>query len=116
MTELSYELSVSQVETGGDTVIHVAGEFDLATVADLRQPLDDVIDTATGDITVDLSAVTFLDSTALTVLVGAHQRAAADQRRLKVRNPSPVVHQVLKLTGLLDMFDVSRPPPAASPD
>ena len=54
-----------------------------------------------GDAMLDLSAVTFIDSTALRVLVHAHTTMGSVGGRLIVTNPSPIVVRVLPLTGLV---------------
>lgn len=50
---------------------------------------------------VDLSAVTFLDSWIIGVLVSARQAAAAAGRRFLVLHPRGHVRRVLDLTGVL---------------
>jgi anti-sigma B factor antagonist len=83
----------------------VAGELDLAASSDLRAALTDVLDGG-SDVAVDLSAVTFIDSTALAVLVHACAEAAVAGTRMVVINPSPVVLRILQLSGLLTMLDI----------
>lgn len=71
--------------------------------------LEAVIDASTGAVTVDLSQVTFLDSTGLKALVAEHRRLHAEGRRLTVRNPSPAVFRVLNLSGVAAALDVQGP-------
>ena len=76
MPDVSDEFDVAVTwDVGGRTIV-VTGELDLATSPPrsvARRRLAD----GTGDVVVDLSAVTFLDSTALTVLVTYRQQLAS---------------------------------------
>src|SRR6476619_5306657 len=70
-------------------VVVAAGEVDLATVSTLRQDLSDHIAAGLTMLLVDLSAVTFIDSTGLGVLVGAGKKTAevGGSMRLVCDNP-----------------------------
>lgn len=57
---------------------------------------------------IDLSSLTFLDSTGLRTIVTADQRARRDGRRLVVRKGPATVHRVFTITRLderLEMVD-----------
>ncbi len=59
-------------------------------------------------VAVDASAAAFLNSTGVALLVretDAHRRAGG---RPELRNPSRAVLQVLRLTGMADLFDVAE--------
>jgi anti-anti-sigma factor len=53
---------------------------------------------------VNLAAVTFFDSSALKVLVGAHAALTRLARRLVVVDPAASTRRLFELTGLLSMF------------
>ncbi len=97
------------VDANGGATLELAGEVDLACVDDLAARLDAVIDTRTGTIAVDLSRVTFLDSSGLKSLVSAHRRLQAEGRRLTVRAPSAAVFRVLQLSGVAAFLGVQGP-------
>ncbi len=101
MAEPAFTLNAS---TSGRR-LDVAGELDLAARSELRAALADLVDGG-ADVTVDLSAVTFIDSTALAVLVHVHQEVAASGARLIVADPSPVVVRIMHLAGLFALLDV----------
>ena len=111
MTDLPQEFSVSIVHVDGHSNVRVTGEIDLATATELSQRLNLVIAAGTGDADLDLSDVTFLDSSGLAVLLAARQQLHDKHRRLKVRNPSKPVLRTLELSGALDeMIDRQQPP------
>ena len=50
------------------------------------------------------------------VLVTAHRRLRAEDRRLIVRNPPKLVDRVFELSGVGDVLDVQRPIAPAAGD
>jgi anti-anti-sigma factor len=71
--------------------ITLEGELDAASVDALRQQLTD----GSGEITVDMGGVTFVESSILNLLA-----ATAAHRGLVIVNPSRIVQRVLTLSGL----------------
>ena len=110
MTDLPQEFGVSIVQVDGHSNVRVTGEIDLATAAELRQHLNSVVAAGTGDIDLDLSDVTFLDSSGLVVLLAARQVLHDAHHRLTVRNPSKRVLRVFELSGVLDAMMDGRQP------
>ena len=82
-------------------VLVIAGDLDMAAV----EPLSDAIAALPSDrpIVLDLTDVTFLDSTGLTVIVRAHR--ARDSRRdaVVLRHPRPGVLWVLETSGIANI-------------
>ena len=110
------ELTVEQQNTEKGTVLVVAGELDLTTVALLREPLLARVVSEKGDVIVDLRQVDFIDSAGLALLVDARKRLVADSRYLyiiltKGQQPERVLHLVrfdtiMKLTyGLSEIVE-----------
>ena len=60
----------------GCCMVYAFGEIDVAVADRFRHELDQAMDDSSPWLLVDLSAVTFMDSTALSALVWAHHRAA----------------------------------------
>ena len=79
------------------------GDLDLTATGELRTALQAAAMSAGITSTVvDLSSVTFLDSTALGVLVAARTAAQRHGATFAVTNPGPMVTMVLTVTGLVD--------------
>jgi anti-sigma B factor antagonist len=90
----------------GEIVLIREGEIDLATADQLRSVGGEaLIANPTADAHVDLSRVTFLDSTGIGALV--HIRNLAAPRDLIIDNPSEPVRRILELTGLTETFRIS---------
>lgn len=79
-----------------ECVVIAAGELDMASEETFRA----VLERLTGIVVIDLSAVTFLDSSAMGVMVVQQKRLRAAHGELRVSKPSEFTRQVLVLTGL----------------
>ncbi len=89
-----------ETEQQGDTVLlRVKGELDLSTTPQLSAALDATAGGA-GPITLDLSGVSFIDSSALRVLVMSGRALADADRTLQIGPRSEVVVRVLTMTNL----------------
>jgi anti-sigma B factor antagonist len=87
---------------GDRTVIGLYGEHDLNTEAELTGALASFCGVGgVGDVTVDLSQVTFVDSTTIAALLGARNLMLRQNRRLILRAPSAHARRILQLCGLL---------------
>ncbi|MET8868860.1 STAS domain-containing protein [Nonomuraea sp. NPDC004580] len=81
-------------------VLVVSGDLDHHTSSRLQAALDDVT-LAPGDaLVVDLSALTFCDSTGVSILVTAHQRAREAGARAALAGLAPDIAHVFKIMGL----------------
>jgi anti-sigma B factor antagonist len=83
----------------------VEGELDLASAPSLKWALTDILDAGNDQVVVDLSNVTFIDSTALGVLVGIRKNLRPGAR-LAIACMQPDVVNIFELTGLDATFDL----------
>lgn len=94
-------------ETGnGRSVVSVTGELDVATAPDLRARLDEAIDAGSTVVIADLLGVTFLDSTALGVLIGALKKCQAAGGDLRIVIAEPRLLKIFEITGLTELFSL----------
>lgn len=92
-------LIIQDRHEGDCTIVTVAGEIDVATVAGLRERLFELA--ASGvPIVADLSQVSFIDSAGLGVLVGSVKRATSSGGFFHVVSDQPNIWQLAHLTGL----------------
>jgi anti-sigma B factor antagonist len=91
----------------GVPVVRAAGEVDVSTAPALRDELTSVPESS-KQVVVDLSDVTFLDSTGLGVLIAAMKRLRDSETggRLDLVVTRPQIHKVLEVTGLTSVFTV----------
>lgn len=113
-------LEVDTRQGDGAARVSLRGELDLSTVDKVEEALRRVERDEPPVVVVDLSALTFLDSTGLRTIVTADQRARRSNRRLVVVKGPETVHRVFTITRLderLEMVDDAdsalAPPPGA---
>ena len=99
--------SIEKRIEGGTPVIVVEGEIDVATAPQLRECLHEVIAEGNATVVLDLLPVTFLDSTALGVLVGALKRCRELGGELHVVVSDPRIMKIFEITGLTNVFPIS---------
>lgn len=97
---------ISDHEAGGVPVVAASGEIDVATAPPLRDRLQALAASGQTTIVVDLLGVTFLDSTALGVLVGALKRCRESGGDLPLVVTEPRILKVFEITGLMGVFPI----------
>lgn len=103
------EFSLNQESLDGERhVVAVGGEIDLFTAPDLKAALSAAIESGHLRIVVDLTDTTFLDSTALGVLIGAVKRLRSRDGRLTIVNVDDNIAKTFEITGLDQIFPISQ--------
>jgi anti-sigma B factor antagonist len=87
------------------SVISVEGELDLATAPQLKWMLLDALEEGHGRLVVDLSRVTFMDSTALGVLVGV-DRSLEPGATLAIVCANASLLKIFELSGMDGLFAI----------
>ena len=101
------------VEDDGVTVlVRPRGELDLATAPKLRAAIAAAMAFASVTLIVDMTGVTFVDSSGITELLAAHALAHAAGRSFIVRRPGPSL-KLLRLLGIEWLVDLE--PVGSSP-
>jgi anti-sigma B factor antagonist len=93
-------LEISTREYERYAVVALRGELDLAGEPELRARLRTACDKSDGRVVLDLSELTFIDSTGLSILVEYHARTRAAGGLLILLAPRPAVVRILDITGL----------------
>jgi len=100
----SREPVVGLAERGDVLVLSLAGELDLADAAALREALRDAVERSPKRLVVDLTEVTFVDSTVLGALVEARSKLGGDAFALAA--PGLEVRRALEVSGLDRHFTI----------
>lgn len=101
-----------RVSPGDDGSLEVAlfGEIDFSNAAAAVATIDNAISRARpGQVTVDITAVTFLDSSGIGVLVTAYRAATALDAGYRVLGANRFVYEQLRMTGLVELFGIDPP-------
>jgi anti-sigma B factor antagonist len=101
---------VQVANKGEAAVVTISGELDLASSPALEEELERVAASNASLVIVDLRELEFMDSTGLSVLVRAHQRAAESSQRFGLVNGSQQVQRLLSLTGVADRLMLADAP------
>jgi anti-anti-sigma factor len=113
MTDSNAILSVDTELGDGVVTITPVGEFDIAGVEAVEGELQRAESGGPDLVVIDLTRTSFLDSSALRVILAAHARARDNGRRLVLRPGPPEVQRVFELAGLADgrlaFSDEARP-------
>ena len=104
---MEQEFQIEQRAGSTPPVIAVSGEIDVATAPQLRECLHRVIAEGKPPSSSTCCGVTFLDSTALGVLVGALKRCRELGGELQVVVADPRIIKIFEITGLTNVFTIS---------
>jgi stage II sporulation protein AA (anti-sigma F factor antagonist) len=97
------ELGHLAVRSGRDGDVHtiaLAGEMDLGNASEVERELIRAEATNATKIVIDLSELTFMDSTGIRLLITAHARSRTDGDRLVLIRPPARVFRVLCIAGV----------------
>jgi anti-anti-sigma factor len=89
-------------DDSGARVVNLVGEIDIANADVLGEKLDQLIGDGADRLVVDLSALDFMDSSGIAMLL----RTAGRVDSMTVRNPTDVVRRIIECTGLADTLRI----------
>lgn len=98
-------LSIRTETTGEAVVVHVGGDLDVYTAPRLKETLEGAMVDG-GRLVLDLSEVHFIDSTALGILVSAHEQSQAAAGDLRLVMDDPYLLKIFHITGFDNMFSI----------
>lgn len=91
-------LTLDMAESSGRRVLTANGEIDLATAPMLEERLDELL--RDGGVVLDLTAVSFIDSTGLRVILNAHQNAQEQAQSFPIIAVDGPVMRLFDITGV----------------
>jgi anti-anti-sigma factor len=86
----------------GSARLTPAGELDIATAPQLEQEVRSLLARSVRDVVIDLSRLTFIDSSALRLFIVLNERAGSEGWRLGFVRPVGQVASVFEITGAQD--------------
>jgi anti-sigma B factor antagonist len=96
--------------------VEITGEVDIGSAPGLRSYLNECLSEGYTEITLDLTRMTFIDSSGLGVLVGVINRLRREDGRLIISNPPPIAVQVLRISGLTPSLEIITRDPTEDPE
>lgn len=100
MSSSGEDLDLKVEDTDAGRVVHVGGELDLASAPQLSAALSEEARSSSSPVILDMSGVTFIDSSALRALVLAGRELGEAGRKLQIGPRSEMVARVLSMTSL----------------
>ena len=100
-----------RIAPGGEAVVDICGELDIATAEVAVRYVRDVIDRHRGPVIADLAALAFCDASGLGALVRMAVHAEQAGCSFRLASPSPSLVKIMRITGLYCRFLTLRRPP-----
>jgi anti-sigma B factor antagonist len=101
---VAIDFSIEDRQVGDAHIVAVTGEIDLFTAPDFKQHVSAPIDQGVSRVVVDLTKTTFIDSSSLGVLIGAHRRLKLRGGSLVIVCDSEAILKTFRITGLDGVF------------
>jgi len=100
------EFALSTTDVDGWAVVAVTGELDVYTAPALEEALGDLVDAGRVSIVVDLTGVSFMDSTGLGLLIKALKWTREKDGTLRIVANTDKILKVFRVTGLDSVLDL----------
>jgi anti-sigma B factor antagonist len=102
-------LSIRSERQGDTHRVAPAGELDIASAELLERELADVAAAGAPTIVLDLSGLTFIDSTGLRIVLDFNEVCGGQNGRLRIISGTPAVDRLLDIVGLRDRLPLISP-------
>jgi anti-sigma B factor antagonist len=100
----SRQLEVRDEISCGQHRLVLAGELDLASVPEFGEVVERICADSTRAITVDLSQLSFMDSSGLHAMLTLREHCRERGYELQIIPGQPQVQRLFELTGLIDVL------------
>jgi anti-sigma B factor antagonist len=100
----SFEIAVAQAD--GARLVRLSGEFDLAGVDGFERKVQGEPGPQEDTLVIDLSGLTFIDSSGLRAVVMVNHRVRAEGKRCVIVRGQERVERVLDLTGVSERLEL----------
>jgi anti-sigma B factor antagonist len=95
---VSEPFEITEMSENGRWIVTPRGELDLRTAPPLEKRMLELMGSV--EVVLDLSGLSFMDSSGIALMVSLSRHARQNRWRLEIRDPGPVVHRIIQLTGL----------------
>ena len=93
-------------------VVAARGQIDLYSAPTFKTALVEALDDGITDLVVDLTAVDFMDSTGLGVLVGVSKRLRQAGGSVSIVTADETIKRIFEISGLTKRFEIHEIPPS----
>jgi anti-sigma B factor antagonist len=106
-------LGIDVRQVSGRPVLFVTGEIDLYTAPLFKQSVVNLVSEGTQNVVIDLTGVTFMDSSGFGTLLGATRRLRPGGGGLHLAGPNSTIQRMLRLTRLDSIMQIHETAEAA---
>ncbi len=99
-------MQISEQQDNSSVTLVLEGRFDFGARKTFKETVERLQQEGCTHIILNMEAISFVDSSALGLLVIAHQNLKIKQAQLTIVNPQPYVRQVLDLANVPKMIQV----------
>ncbi len=96
----------SESSDGGELTIKIQGRFDFSAHQEFRDSYEKMKEDPQGYV-VDMKETTYLDSSALGMLLLLRDHAGGDKSNIKIINCNPDVKKILTISNFEQLFSIS---------
>ena len=100
-------MSVKTETKNGLMICRVEGDIDINTSPDIKKAFEKIVTKKEPKVVVNLSKVTYVDSSGLATLVEILKNMRSYGGRLKLTNLSPKIRSLFEITKLEKLFDIT---------
>ena len=99
-----------KAELKGTTLsVKVAGEFDIIIAEEFKKTVDSYLDTGLAKyLLVDLSQVTFIDSSGLGAILGRYKKVEHLKGKMVIAGPKIQVKRILEVSGINKVIGIYK--------
>ena len=97
---MALSINANNNEETGKWEFKLVGEVDISNAHYFKKQLETALNEKKQNITIDLSELTYIDSTGLGVIIGVYGTIKKDGLSIKVMNPRENVKKLLNISGL----------------
>jgi len=99
-------MAVKTEAKNGLMVCRIDGEIDINTAPDIKRAFDRLVSKKEPKIIINLSRVTYVDSSGLATLVEVLKNMRAYGGRMKLTNMAPKIKSLFEITKLEKLFEI----------
>ncbi len=101
-------MNINIAKTGSGAVVSLGGSMYVEDSATVREQLIELLEEGIINLTFDLSALSYIDSSGLGVLISIHKRCLQKGGRMVITGLRGMVAELFKLTRLDLVFNVEN--------
>ena len=100
------DIQLEKEELNGAVVLSIKGDIDMSTSTKVREQLAPLFKQNNIAIVVDLSGVSYMDSSGIATLVEGLQWSHSSKNKFRLSSLTPEVKDVFEIVHLLSVFEI----------